>query len=83
MIFLIFILFYRSSDDLSGSTGSPMQRLMQEFMPNAPKRLTPRKRRNSDDSGYVPDLDEVPGIPVKLVFLDKVCDMKMMMNTVV
>ena len=42
---------------------------MQEFMPNVPKRPTPRRRKNPDDSGYVPDLDEVPGIPVKLVFL--------------
>ena len=71
MVFPYFILFYRSSDDLSGSPGSPIQRLMQEFMPNAPKRQTPRRRRrrNPDDSGYVPDLDEVPGIPVQLVFL--------------
>ena len=70
MVFLYFILFYRSSDDLSGSLGSPIQRLMQEFMPNAPKRPHPRRRRrNPDDSGYVPDLDEVPGIPVQLVFL--------------
>ena len=29
----------------------------------------PRRRRNPDDSGYVSDLDEVPGIPVQLVFL--------------
>ena len=69
MVFPYFILFYRSSDDLSGSPGSPIQRLMQEFMPNAPKRPPPRRRRNPDDSGYVPDLDEVPGIPVQLVFL--------------
>ena len=71
MVFLYFILFYRSSDDMSGSPGSPIQRLMQEFMPNAPKRPPPRRRRtrNPDDSGYVPDLDEVPGIPVQLVFL--------------
>ena len=70
MVFPYFILFYRSSDDLSGSPGSPIQRLMQEFMPNAPKRPPPRRRRrrNPDDSGYVPDLDEVPGIPVQLVF---------------
>ena len=38
-------------------------------MPNAPKRPPPRRRRNPDDSGHVPDLDEVPGIPVQLVFL--------------
>ena len=69
MVFPYFILFYRSADDLSGSPGSPIQRLMQEFMPNAPKRPPPRRRRNPDDSGYVPDLDEVPGIPVQLVFL--------------
>ena len=71
MVFPYFILFYRSSDDLSGSPGSPIQRLMQEFMPNAPKRPLPRRRRrrNPDDSGYVPDLDEVPGIPVQLVFV--------------
>ena len=69
MVFPYFILFYRSSDDLSGSPGSPIQRLMQEFMPNAPKRLPPRRRRNPDNSGYIPDLDEVPGIPVQLVFL--------------
>ena len=71
MVFPYFILFYRSSDDLSGSPGSPIQRLMQEFMPNALKRPPPRRRRrrNPDDSGYVPDLDEVPGIPVQLVFL--------------
>ena len=71
MVFPYFILFYRSSDGLSGSPGSPIQRLMQEFMPNAPKRPPPRRRRrrNPDDSGYVPDLDEVPGIPVQLVFL--------------
>ena len=68
MVFPYFILFYRSSDDLSGSPGSPIQRLMQEFMPNEPKRPPPR-RRNPDDSGYVRDLDEVPGIPVQLVFL--------------
>ena len=68
MVFPYFILFYKSSDDLSGSPGSPIQRLMQEFMPNAPKIPPPRRRRNPDDSGYVPDLDEVPGIPVKLVF---------------
>ena len=42
---------------------------MQEFRPNAPKRPSPRRRRNPDDSGYVSDLDEIPGIPVKLVFL--------------
>ena len=42
---------------------------MEEFMPNAPKRPSQRRRRNPDDSGYVPDLDDVPGIPVKLVFL--------------
>ena len=44
---------------------------MQEFMSNAPERPPPRRRRrrNPDDSGYVPDLDEVPGIPVQLVFL--------------
>ena len=42
---------------------------MQEFMQNAPKKPPPRRRRNPDDSGYVPDLDEVPGIPVQLVFL--------------
>ena len=69
MVFPYFILFYRSSDDLSGSPGSPIQRLMQEFMPNAPKRPPPRRRRNPDDSGYVPDLDGVSGIPVQLVFL--------------
>ena len=69
MVFLIFYSLYSSSDDLSGSPGSPIQRLMQEFMPNAPKRPPPRRRRNPDDSGYVPDLDEVPGIPVQLVFL--------------
>ena len=69
MVFPYFILFYRSSDDLSGSPGSPIQRFMQEFMPNAPKRPPPRRRRNPDDSGYVSDLDEVPGIPVQLVFL--------------
>ena len=49
-------------------TGSPGS-LMQEFMPNAPKIPPPRRRRNPDDSGYVPDLDEVPGIPVQLVFI--------------
>ena len=54
---------------MSRSPGSPIQRLMQEFMPNAPKRPSPRRRRNRDDSGYVPDLDEVPGIPMQLVFL--------------
>ena len=71
MVFPYFILFYRSSDDLSGSPGSPIQRLMQEFMPNAPKRPPPRRRRrrNPDDSGYVPDLDEASGIPVQHVFL--------------
>ena len=69
MVLPFFILFYSSSDDLSGSPRSPIQRLMQEFMPNAPKRPPPRRRRNPNDSGYVPDLDEVPGIPVKLVFL--------------
>ena len=71
MVFPYFILFYRSSDDLSGSPGSPIQRIMQEFMSNAPKRPPPRRRRrrNPDDSGYVPDLDEVPGTPVQLVFL--------------
>ena len=69
LLLLFFILFYRSSDDLSGSPGSPIQRLMQEFVPNAPKRPPPRRRRNPDDSDYVPDLDEVPGIPVQIVFL--------------
>ena len=71
MVFPYFILFYRSSDDLSGSPGSPIQRIMQEFMSNAPKRPPSRRRRrrNTDDSGYVPDLDEVLGIPVQLVFL--------------
>ena len=71
MVFPYFILFYRSSDDLSGSPGSPIQRLMQEFMPNAPKRPPPRRRRrrNPDDSGYGPYLDEVLGILVQLVFL--------------
>ena len=69
MVFPYFILFYRSSDDLSGSPGSPIQRLMQEFMPNAPKRPPPWRRRNHNDSGYVPDLDEFPSIPVQLVFL--------------
>ena len=68
MIFLFFILFY-SSDDMTGSPGSPIQRLMEEFMPHAPKRPPPRRRRNPDDSGYVQDLDEVPCISVKLVFL--------------
>ena len=58
MVFLFFIPFYKSSDDI-----------MQEFMPNAPKRPSPRRRRNPDDSGYFPDLDEVPGIPVRLVFV--------------
>ena len=33
------------------------------------KETTPRRRRNPDNSGYVPNLDEVPGIPVKLVSL--------------
>ena len=69
MVFPYLILFYRSSDDLNGSPGSPIQRLMEEFMPIAPKKPPPRRRRNPDDSGYVPDLDEVPGIPVQLVFL--------------
>ena len=68
MVFPYFILIYRSSDDLSGSPG-PIQRLMQEFMPNTPKRPPPRRRRNPDDSGHVLDLDEVPGIPVQLVFV--------------
>ena len=54
---------------MSGSPGSPNQRLMQECMPNAPKRPPPRRRRSPYDSGYVPDLDEVPGIPVQLVFV--------------
>ena len=46
---LFFILFYRSSDDLSGSPGSPIQRLMQEFMPNAPKRplSRPKEKKKS------------------------------------
>ena len=69
MVFLIFYSLLQKSDDLTGSPGSPTQRLMQELMLNAPKRPPPRRRRNPDDSGYVPDLDEVPGIPVKLVFL--------------
>ena len=38
-------------------------------MPNAPKRPPPRTRRNPDDSDFVPDLDEVSGIPVQFVFL--------------
>ena len=44
---------------MTGSPGSPIQRLMHEFMPKAPKRPPQRRRRNPDDSGYVPDLDEV------------------------
>ena len=68
MLLLFFILFYISSDDLSGSPGSPIKRLMQEFMPNTQKRPPLRRRGNPDDSGYVLDLDEVSGIPVQLMF---------------
>ena len=59
---------------MTGSPGSPIQRLMHEFMPKAPKRPPQRRRRNPDDSGYVPDLDEVPGIPVQLVFFSNFDD---------
>ena len=36
MVFLFFILFYSSLDDMTGSSVSPIQRLMEEFMPNTP-----------------------------------------------
>ena len=45
--------------------GSPLQSLLADLFPNAPRRPPPRRCINFDDSGFVNDL---PISPIKLIF---------------
>ena len=45
--------------------GSPLQSLLADLFPNAPRRPPPRRRLNLNDSGFVNDL---PISPIQIIF---------------
>ena len=58
------MFFYRTPNNL-GEPGSPLESLLAELFPNAPRRPPPRRCINFDDSGFVNDL---PFSPIKIIF---------------
>ena len=57
-------LFYRTPNNLE-EPGSPLQRLLVDLFPNAPRRPPPRRCINFDDSGFCNNL---PISPIKIIF---------------
>ena len=51
--------------------GSPLQSLLADLFPNAPRRPPPRRRLNLNDSGFVNDL---PISPIQIIFDSDVSD---------